>query len=401
MAHIQDLTIRNFRVLKDVTIKGMQPMNVVLGPNGCGKSTLFDALGFVGECLTLGVRKALEPRGKLSELRSRDSTGPVEVELRYRESELDAPRPTPLITYHLSIDEIDGKAQVVREFLRWRRGSHGQPFNFLDVTNGRGVVITGEMPEKDDARQPVELDDPTHPAIATLGQLAVNPRVASLRRFISSWYLSYFIPDRARGIPEAGAHEHLSRTGENLPNVVQYLDENYVGVLDAILERMSQRIPGLEKVTSERTIDGRLVLRFKDGPFDDPFLSRFVSDGTLKMFGYLVMLMDPEPPALLCVEEPENGLHPKLLQVLAEEFRAHAEGAFSKQKNRTQVLVSSHSPYFIDALRPEELWVMARDENGYASVVRSDRLKGIPEFIEEGASLGSLWFEEQFRRGNP
>jgi predicted ATPase len=182
---------------------------------------------------------------------------------------------------------------------------------------------------------------------------------------------------------------------------VQYLDENHRQTLQRILERMSRRIPGLELVTPERTIDNRLVLRFKDGPFDEPFLSQFVSDGTLKMFAYLVLLMDPEPPALLCVEEPENGLHPKLLQVLAEEFRAHAEGAFSLGGGRTQVLVSTHSPYFVDALRPEELWVMERDRTGFASVVRSDRLQGIPDFVQEGAALGSLWFEEQFRRGNP
>ncbi len=401
MPHIQDLTIKNFRVMRDVRFADMQPLNVVLGPNGCGKSTIFEALGFVGDCLTRGVRNAAESRGGLSELRSRNSTGPVEIEVRYRESDLRARRPTPIITYHLAIDDVNGNAEVVREFLRWRRGSRGKPFNFLDVTNGRGEVISGEMPEQDEERQPVVLDDPTQPAIATLGHLAVNPRVASLRRFISSWYLSYFMPEGARGVPEAGAHEHLSRTGENLPNVVQHLDENHRRVLENILQRMSSRIPGLERVSSERTIDGRLVLRFKDGPFDDPFLSRFVSDGTLKMFAYLVLLMDPEPPALLGVEEPENGLHPKLLQVLAEEFRAHAEGAFSKTQKRTQVLVSSHSPYFVDALRPDELWVMERDQHGFASAVRSDRLQGIPEFINEGASLGSLWFEEQFRRGNP
>lgn len=401
MPHIQDLTIRNYRVLKGVTFSGMQPLNVVLGPNGCGKSTLFEALGFVGECLTNGVRKALESRGRLSELRSRASEGPVEIELRYRESEFGARKPTPIITYHLAIDEVAGKPQVVKEFLRWRRGSHGQPFNFLDLTNGSGSVVSGDMPEQDDARQPVILDDPNQPAIATLGQLAENPRVASLRRFIASWYLSYFMPDRARGVPESGAHEHLSRTGENLPNVVQYLDESSPDVLREILQRMSQRIPGLEQVSSERTIDGRLALRFKDGPFKDPFLSRFVSDGTLKMFAYLVLLMDPDPPSLLCVEEPENGLHPKLLQVLVDEFRAHAQGSFSQTKRRTQVLVSSHSPYFVDAVRPEELWVMERDDSGYATVERSDRLQGIPEFIQEGASLGSLWFEEQFRRGNP
>ena len=401
MPYLHELTIRNYRVLRNVTFEGLQPLNVLLGPNGCGKSTVFDVLSLLGECLTVGVGKALETRGRLPDLFSRGSTGPITVELKYRESDFQVPqrRRPPLITYHIEIGEVGGRPAIRREFLRWARGRGRRPLSFLDITDGVGYVLTGKLPKDRNERKPVKLDDATVPAIAALGQLAENPTVAGLRRFIQSWYLSYFSPDRARGIPEAGAHEHLSRTGENLANVVQYLYDNHREVLDCILERMSQRIPGLETVVAEQTIDGRLVLRFKDGSFEDPFLSRFVSDGTLKMFAYLVLLMDPDPPALLCIEEPENGLHPKLLHVLAEELRAHAEGAFSDKP--TQVLVSSHAPYFVDALRPEELWVMERADDGFATVVRADRLEGVPNFVEEGAALGRLWMEDLLRRGNP
>lgn len=395
MPHIEQLSVKNYRVLQDVTFKDLQPLNVILGPNGCGKSTVFDVLGFLSDCLTLGVRKAAEPRGRLEEIRSRGQRGPVVIELKYRESS-----ETPLVTYHLAIDDGGtGRARITREYLRWRRKSYGKPFHFLDITEGTGTVISGELPEESDQRRPVTLADSNMPAIASLGQLAENPRIASLRRFISAWYLSYFVPDQARTVQEAGPQERLSRTGENLPNVVQYLDEQHPEILEEILNRMIRRIPGLEGVSAERTIDGRLVLRFKDGPFEQPFLAKFVSDGTLKMFAYLVLLMDPDPPPLLCIEEPENGVHPRLLPILAEEFRSHArKGATGTV---SQVLVSSHSPYFIDALRPEELWVMERTESGFSAVVRSDRLRGVPDFVKEGAGLRSLWFEGHFRRGNP
>ncbi len=394
MPHIEQLVVQNYRVLKEVTLDDLQPMNVVLGPNGCGKSTLFDVFGFLSDALQTNVKKAIEPRGRLRELRSRGSTAPIGITVRYRESAFGVNKPGPVITYHVAIDGRKDRPYVCEEYLQWRRGSHGKPFKFLDMRDGEGQVITGEFPELDDDRKPVRLDSPDILAIKALGQLAENPRVASLRRFIEGWFLSYFVPDQARQVPESGAKEHLSRTGENLANVVQYLSEEHPDVLQSVLDRVASRIPGLQKVESKRTEDGRLALRFKDGPFADPFLAKFVSDGTIKMFAYLVLLSDPDPPPLLCIEEPENGLHPRLLPILAEELRAHA--------TRTQIFVSSHSPYFVNALRPEELWIMDRDRtHGFATIEPADKVGGVPEFVQFGASLGNLWTEDQFRRGNP
>ncbi len=395
MPHIEEITIKNYRGLQNVTFRGLQPLTVVLGPNGAGKSTFFDVFGFLADCLQTNVRKALETRGRLGEVRSRESKGPISFTLRYRESGYGEPKTSPVITYHLAIDERKGHPVVVEEYLAWRRGQKGQPFRFLDLREGEGNVISGEAPEATDERRPVKIDSPDILAIKALGQLAENPRVASLRRFIEGWFLSYFIPDQARQIPQAGTQEHLSRTGENLPNVVEYLSEQHLAILQTILERVAERIPGLQTVQAERTIDNRLVLRFKDAPFQDPFLARYVSDGTLKMFAYLVLLNDPLPPPLLCVEEPENGLYPRLLHTLAEELRVHASGM--SDRPGVQVFVSSHSPYFINATRPKELWVMKRKADGYVAVERTDRIQGINEFYAEGSGLGNLWFEGYFQ----
>lgn len=394
---IEAIEIHNYRTLQHVVLSDLQPINVFLGPNGSGKSTLFDVFGFLADCLQTNVRKALESRGRFHEVRSRGSTGPISFKLKYRESTFDKRRKSNPITYYLAIDERDGKPYVAEEYLEWRRGrQYGKPYRFLDVKNGEGMVISGEMPEEKDERRPVRIDSPDILAIKGLGQLADHPRVASLRRFIEGWYLSYFIPDQARTIPQSGIAEHLSRTGDNLPNVVQFLDEEHPNLLQNILERISRRIPGLESIWSERTVDGRLVLRFKDAPFQEPFLARHVSDGTIKMFAYLILLNDPSPPPLLCIEEPENGLHPKLLTILAEEFRAHAMGASG---GGTQVFVSSHSPFFIDALHPKELWIMERNSNGYAVVERADKKSGVAQFMSEGAKLGDLWYEGYFGGG--
>lgn len=397
MPYIKKLRVKNYRVLKDLELDDLQPLNVVLGPNGCGKSTLFDVFGFLSDSLQTNVRKALEPRGRFRELRSRGASGPIEFEIQYRESDflINKRALSPLITYVLSIDSVKEKPEITQEILMWKQKKlSGQPFRFLDMKNGVGQVITGEVPEIDDEKIEVKLDSSDILAVKALGQFAENPRVASLSRFIEGWFLSYFVPEQARRIPEAGAKEHLSRSGENLPNVIQYLAEDKPEILKEILERVTQKIPGLESVDSKRTEDGRLVLRFKDGPFNDPFLAKFVSDGTLKMLAYFVLLMDPDPPPLLCIEEPENGLHPRLLDILVEEFRSHSV--------KTQIFVSTHSPRLVNSLRPEELWIMDRDrETGYATIERVDKIQGIPEFIREGAALGDLWTEDQFHRGNP
>ena len=82
---------------------------------------------------------------------------------------------------------------------------------------------------------------------------------------------------------------------------------------DALAGAMRARVPGVDAVETKVTEDGRLVLRFKDGSFKDPFIARHVSDGTIKMFADLLLLHDPKPHPLVAVEEPENQLYPALL----------------------------------------------------------------------------------------
>ena len=385
---IEYLRVKNYRALHDLELKGLTPFTVFLGPNGSGKSTIFDVFAFLSECFSANLRKAWEKRSRFKELRTRGSKGPIEIELKYRES-----RDSRLITYHLSIDEGIAGPFVAEEWLQWRRASQGKPFRFLDFKNGEGLVVTGDQPDEKEKRIHEELTSPDVLAVSTLGQLAKHPRISALRRFITGWYLSYLTADATRGVPEAGAQERLSETGDNLPNVIQYLKEQHEGRLAEILKTLSERVPRLERVESHFMPDGRLLLQIKDAPFQQPILAKFASDGTLKMLAYLTLLYDPTPPELIGIEEPENHLHPRLLPELAEECRMAAE--------RTQLMVTTHSPFFVDGLKPEELWVLYRDETGYTQARRAADMKGIPEFVSEGASLGQLWMEGYFEVGDP
>ena len=382
-ARIEYLKVQNFRALRSLELTDLTPLTVLLGPNGSGKSTVFDVFAFLSECFESGLRNAWDKRGRGQELMTRGASGPIVIEIKYRER----PRTTP-ITYHLAVTEDPEGPVVQEEWLQWRRGRYGRPFRFLDYHRGQGQAISGELPDKDDTRVDTPLVSPDTLAVNTLGQLADHPRVAALRRFITGWYVSYLSAENARSQPEAGPRERLSRTGDNLANVIQYLAERHAQRLNDIFETLGKRVPHVERVLSDVMRDGRLLLQIKDAPFENPILARFASDGTLKMLAYLVLLHDPSPPPFIGIEEPENFLHPRLLYELAEECRSTSEN--------TQLLVTTHSPFFIDALLPKEVRVLWRDERGYTQSRRASDVQGIREFLDEGASLGDLWMEGYF-----
>ena len=151
---------------------------------------------------------------------------------------------------------------------------------------------------------------------------------------------------------------------------------------------MGQRVPGVSGVEAKPTEDGRLILRFQDGSFKDPFIARYVSDGTIKMFAYLVLLYDPKPHPLLAVEEPENYLYPELLIELAEEFRDYA-------RRGGQVFVSTHSPDFLNGAELDEIFSLVK-KDGFTSVRRASDSELLRALVAEGDLPGALWKQRLF-----
>ena len=393
---VERVRVRNFRALRDVEFREITPLSVLLGPNGSGKSTFFDVFAFLAECFTDGLRRAVGSRGdgSLRDLRSRDSEGPITIELSYREGFVGPKKQQPpIITYHLEVSEEKGRPVIAAEWMHWKRQSFGAPFRFLDYKNGIGEVITGELPEDVDTRANRALTGADVLAVSTLGQLAENPRVRALRDFVTGWHLSHLSAREMRVIPNAGPQEHLSRSGDNLVNVIQHLKDNYPDRLDRIFVALRRRIPRIERVDPNVLPSGHLLLMVKDAPFSEAVQARYASDGTMKLLAYLVQLYDPAPPPLIGIEEPEDFLHPKLLRELAEECDLAAAS--------TQLIVTTHSPFFIDALSPKQVWGMMRDQRGYTAAKRIADMPGIDAMLASGASLGQLWMENYFEFGNP
>jgi predicted ATPase len=395
---IESIHLRNFRAFRDVHLRDIPSFCVLVGANGTGKSTLFSVFAFLRDAMASNVAAALGRLGGsrgLHEVRSRGSEGPIEIELKIRADV--GTGPAKLITYELHIDEEAGRPVVAREVLKYRRGSAGKPWHFIDFTRGTGQAVTNEVDsvtdEQDLKREEQTLRSPDLLAIKGLAQFERFPAAVALGQLIENWHLSDFHISRARPEQETGYAEHLSREGENLSLVVEYLQKHHRATFERILQKLAQRVPGITKVESKVTEEGRVLLKFQDGAFEDPFLARYVSDGTIKMLAYLVLLHDPTPHPLLCIEEPENQLYPSLLVELAEEFRDYA-------RRGGQVFVSTHSPDFLNAVELDEaFWLTKRD--GYTSVQRARENEQIRTYVAEGDQLGYLWKQGFFEGADP
>ncbi|MDP8244212.1 MAG: AAA family ATPase [Candidatus Hinthialibacter antarcticus] len=392
---IESIRLKNFKAFQDIEISNLPSFCVFVGANGTGKSTIFSVFGFLRDAMTSNVNTALMKLGGsrgFKEVRSRNSDGPIEIEMKFR----DKPN-KPLITYYLQINEKNARAYVEREVLKYRRGSSGQPWHFLDFTNGEGSAVTNELEkvqeDKDLQRENQTLKSSDLLAIKGLAQFEKFPAVVALGNLIENWHVSDFHISKARPEQEAGYAEHLSREGENLSLVIEYLHNHHREIFDDILQKLKMRVPGITNVESKTTEEGRVLLKFQDGSFEDPFLARYVSDGTIKMLAYLTLLYDPSPHPLLCVEEPENQLYPKLLWELAEEFRLYS-------LRGGQVLVSTHSPDLLNAAKVNEVfWLIKKD--GYTQIKRAEDDKQIVALMDEGSQMGYLWKQGFFEEVDP
>ena len=407
MPQLEGIRIKNYRAMKNVrmgrtietrTNQPLPKMIAIIGSNGAGKSTFLDALGFLGDCLTGTVEEACdrEHRGGFERMRTKGEGGPIVFGLYYRENAEERP-----ISYELHIDlDEQHRPFVAYERLRQRNENQtwGAPLSYLQLSDGNGYAWAGKKDTKTskNIKEPVKLDDPRKLGLVSLGNLSKHPNIVRFRRFIEGWYLSYFEPAKARSLPMAGAQKHLNRSGENLANFLQFMERQLGNTeFNKLLGNVAKGVPGIEKIHSKQSDDQRLLIQFNERGYEDPFYQGDMSDGTLKFLAYLLLLEDPCPAPVIGIEEPENGLHHKLLGPLAQTMRAYA------QNDGPQVFVTTHSPYFVDALTPEEVWTIDKGSDGFSEIRSAADEPVVEEMFKEGLPLGGLWFSGHFGHGSP
>lgn len=405
MGKIEGVRIENFGPLKNIvmgktlsnqTDTALSNVTAIIGPSGNGKSTLADAFGFLADCLEIGVEAACDEknRGGFMQIRSQGSTEPVKFELYYRESSNTRP-----ITYELEIDEDNiGRPYVKEERLRQRVTKAGRPLSFLFLQNGKGYAYEGKEGGADETgrsvigeKVEVELADIRKLGIVTLGAMKQYERIERFLNFMKSWYLCYFSPDAARTMQTAAPQPYLNRTGSNINNVAQYMYRENKKDFLKVLKEIQTKLPNIEKIEPVKFDNGQMMLKFWEKGFKSAFYSPKMSDGTLKLFAYYLLLHESNPRQLVFIEEPENGLYHQYLKLLADEMIQSVGNGFSKQ-----LFVTTHSPFFVNALIPENVWVLTKGEDGFSTIKRASKYEYVTELSEEGVPLGDMWYSKYF-----
>ena len=389
---IETIHVENFKALKSIDLTGLPPLAVFVGKNGVGKTSLFRVFSFLKNCLSHNVRVALEQEGDFNGFKDVVTRGAGEsesivIQLKFY---LTIAGKRRLVTYYLAIGLESEEPVVRREILRYKRAAHGAPFHFIDFSQGKGLAVSNE---EDFSKPDIGLTreeqavNPDVLAVSSLGQLKRFKAATAFRELIENWHISDFDINQARGkkVQELGAH--LSRSGDNLPSVALHMKNKHSDIFEMVLQKVRDRVPGISDI-EVKPEGGSLLIRYADNAFQDPFLDKNVSDGTIKMFAYLLLLHDPKPHKVLCVEEPENHLYPVLMTILAEDFQEYASKG-------GQVFVSTHSPQFLNAIPLKSLFLIEKSQ-GVSRIMPFTADPLVRSQMEAGDHAGYLWEEGMF-----
>ena len=394
------LRIKNYRALRDVEFRDLTPLTVLIGPNGSGKSTVLDALDFLAEAVRGNLVGAWEKRNRFAGMRTRGSDAKIEFEL-----EVFVNQGKTHLQYQLSIGEssglvfiadeklisIDavGKKEILLELYR----AEGNYSHSNDANKFFRYNIYENWAANARITRPSDVSVLFGNTILLEQSGTIAEDILRFHEFLTSYRLIHLTDDHLKGYSDAGPRERLSPNGDNLPNVLYYLHLRHLEVLTRITAKLKSWVPKLADVVPEITSDKRILLRFKDAPFEKPLPAQYMSGGTMRLAALLALLYEPGAAGLLGMEEPENELHPQLLGRLAEEL--------IKATATRQLLVATHSPLLLDALEPEQVWILHRGSDGYTQATRAADIPHVKELVEDGSPLGYLWNSNSLAGADP
>ena len=374
---INRIAIKNYKSLKNLELN-FKPLMVFVGPNNAGKSNIFDCLQFLMQLVTMEHSAAAKQRGGFGDI----------VFNRKIEQQIS-------IQLEGSI-EVKDKEQLYWYFLELSGDKHGHCFIEHEIfrlvkEDGKKDIL--KYPDKNGS---VTVWDETGKEVSKYGggrdrshlyYFSDPDRYPVLGHFsnqVQNWEFLNLLPPRMRSPLPVRRELQLQSYGENLSAVLHVLQSEYPDRFREIEDILKSAVPELKELTTGLTAHetGQTYVRILEKNLTTSIPVWGMSDGTLRFLGCLAALYSPAPLGLICFEEPENYVHPRLLELMVDLLKCASE--------RSQVLINTHSPYLVDFLDPGELFIVEKI-NGETQVKTAEDKKGIREALKT-LGLGEMWY---------
>jgi predicted ATPase len=373
MCKLNKITIQGFRRLHDVSIE-MQPLMVMIGANGVGKSSFMDALSLLAASADGKCNQTLNDLGGVANICTQGGSEDITFH-----AEMASPNDAPL-EYMLHMETKGHTYNIVQEHLIHHRTGYDQPF--IHITSNNKVVHYFNPETRSLVRADWDLA-PEESALSQVPKMFREP--AEFRQVLRSATKYHVIDVGGRApvkLPQQMKPDTLpGANGEALVSFLYTLRESDRDRYETIEDTLKSAFPGFEAMRFPPVAAGMLSLTWKERHFNNPLYIHQLSDGMLRFLWLISLLQSPGLSNITMIDEPEVSLHPELLSLLADLLR--------EASRKTQVIVGTHSDRLIRFLEPHEVIILDIDDAGYTNAVRGDALD-LKEWLEE-YSLDEIW----------
>ncbi|TMQ99175.1 ATPase [Actinomadura soli] len=363
-----ELDVQNFRSPRKITVP-LGPLNVLVGPNGAGKTNVLEVFRFLADVIRTDLEPALELRGGFDELAFWGGPKePASFRIKLKATWTAHSSPSAPDEYTLRVER---RTQAERG-PSLRRHETFQ-FNRPQENERRSITVSGQRVSVESISRNRKSSQEHSLGIRRLSSgLSTLPRlsddeggneVATVAERLASFRVFDVSVDKARRPSRfRRKSEMLEEDASNLAAFLVYLSRRRSRVLEQLVEDAKEVLPQLDGLSFEYPSGAasEVVVVLHERGLRRPTQLADASYGTIRLLGLLALLYDPEPPALTCVEEIDHGLHPQALELLVGRLREASE--------RTQSLIATHSPAFADTLKPGELVVCERLDDGSSAI---------------------------------
>jgi predicted ATPase len=375
------LHVKNFRSLRDTRVDFTSPLTAIVGANNTGKTSLVQVFDVLRRLAERQLPEVFQDTYPLDAIRTQGSNGPVQFGVRLGQLAADSVRG---FEYRLSIGGggSTGGLSVEEEELVGLDGQDRRPL----VVRRLGSEAWSVFNERTATEEPFHGDFRYHAAFQ-LRDLVAHKSVLHFRTALGSTWIFDLQPHAMKWPSQIMALPVLEPDGGNLAGVVDVMRTGYPESFEALRHDLGRVVPEIKDVLLRTVNGGRKAIVFREQGLPSEVFSFQASDGILRTLALLAALHSPEKPRVIVVEEPENGIHPRRLELLVDCLRRYAQS--SPDGVQRQVIITTHSPYLVDKLRPEEILVATRDDKGTRVEPIAD-LERVRKLLED-APLGEIW----------